>query len=856
MASRSPIGPTPPAPQDDEGGLAEDEAARRLAADGPNRLALPPSRELRAIALGVVRQPMFMLLLATAVVYGLVGEAAEAAVMLVSVAVVAGISLFQEYRTERVLDSLRQLSSPRSRVVRGGEMRLIPSQELVRDDRLLVGEGDRMACDAVVLQSHGLLVDESLLTGESAPVLKRDRREETPLAEHRLHAGTLVVAGDGVAIVDATGGRTTLGRIGSALASIEQRPSRVQAELRQVVTRVALFAVLASAAAALLYALREASWVQGLIAGLTLAMAIIPEEFAVVWSVMLALGAWRLARVGVLTRQGQAIEALGTTTVLCVDKTGTLTHNRMELVRLVLPDRELHVSAESDVDPAARPLLETAARASVAQGLEPMDRAVLRLYERLGGAGSDPMVLVGREGVASGRPYVSARWRQREGTYDLRAMKGAPEALLPRCGMEPQRRQQLLHEAERLAAEGLRVLAVVRGDGDGPHDAADTAPLRFVGLLGFLDPVREDVPAAMAQCRQAGMRVVMITGDAPATAAAIARMAGLESAAAPAAAPAVLQGTQLEAMSDAELDQAVAATSIFARVSPEQKLRIVRALQRRGEVVAMTGDGVNDASALRAADIGVAMGRRGTDVAREAAALVLLEDSFAAMVEAVRMGRRIFGNLHNAVGYLIAVHVPIVGVSLLPVLFGGPALLLPLHVVLLELIIDPACSLVFEAEPEPEDCMRRPPRPPGVRLLSASAARRAMVIGGLALVFAGGSVAMARAMDLGPAWMRLVALVALVAGNLFMLLWYLRGARAGSVRRGNAALRWLLAGVAAALALIGLGAAVVPQLGLPDHPALRMAGLAFGAAAAAAAARLLRNRHKTGGKPRHATETP
>jgi Ca2+-transporting ATPase len=331
---------------------------------------------------------------------------------------------------------------------------------------------------------------------------------------------------------------------------------------------------------------------------------------------------------------------------------------------------------------------------------------------------------------------------------------------------------------------------------------------------------------------------MMITGDAPTTALAIARSAGLAAPAQPP--PSVISGAQLEAMSDDALQSAVATASIFARVSPDHKLRIVRALQQRGEVVAMTGDGVNDASALRAADIGVAMGRRGTDVAREAAALVLLQDSFAAMVEAVRVGRRIFGNLHNAVGYLIAVHVPIVGVSLLPILAGGPVLLLPLHVVLMELIIDPACSLVFEAEPEPQDCMRRPPRPPGVRLLSVRAARRALVIGTLGLGLTVACILIGRAMGLDAPWLRLVALVALVAGNLLMLQWYRRGARWREDSRGNAVFRWLLAGVGGALGIVALLASSLPQLGLPEHPALRAAGFLLAAVSGGAIAMLLR----------------
>ena len=828
--------PSNPSPLDgrETQGLSSAEAAARLRRDGPNRPAQRSRRGLRTIALGVVAQPMFLLLLATALVYALVGNSADAAVLLVSVVAVGAISLVQEYRTERVLDSLKALSSPRARVVRDGQVLRVPSQDLVVGDRLLVSEGDRMACDATLHAPQGLLVDESLLSGESAPVLKS--------ASQVLHAGTLVVSGDGVASVAATGAATALGRIGGALARIERRPSRVQAELKRIVARVAVFAVVASAAAAVLYAARQGSWVEGLLAGLTLAMAIIPEEFAVVWTVMLALGAWRLARLGVLTRQAQAIETLGTTTVLCVDKTGTLTHNRMELVALSTPEQTATLVPQAPVDERFRTLLRTAAWASVDHGIEPMDQAVLRLARRWFALPSTAGELIAREGVAADHPWFSNLWRSDAGRSAVLAIKGAPESVLAMCEVAPALRERVAADAERLAQRGLRVLGVAQATGDSEPGFGRVATMpkpRWIGLLGFMDPVREDVPAAMAQCIEAGIRVVMITGDAPATALAIASDAGLAGLG-QGDGPTVLLGADLARLSDDALVQAVATMRIHARVSPEQKLRIVRALQRRGEVVAMTGDGVNDAPALRAADIGVAMGKRGTDVAREAAALVLLDDSFAALVAAVRMGRRIFANLRNAVGYLIAVHVPIVGVSLLPVLLGLPVMLLPLHVVLLELMIDPACSLVFEAEAEPADCMRQPPRPAQVRLLSAAAAGHALGVGSLALVLTGVTLVMCQRAHLQADWMRLATLVSLIVGNLLMLAWYRRGERLVATHPGNTALQALLAGVAAALALIAVLSPLVPQLGLPVHPGVRYGGGLLGGLAAGAGLWLLR----------------
>ncbi len=743
-----------------ESGLSAVEVRVRLERDGANRLPAPPRRTVVSALLSVSGQPMVLLLLACTLLYAVLGNTLDAVVLGISIVGVAAISIYQELRAQHVLEALRELASPRSTVVRDGTVVRISSQELVEDDRLIVQEGDRLACDARLIEAQGLSVDESLLTGESAPVAKDPR--ETSESARMLRAGTLVVQGDGVAEITATGERTTLGRIGRVLASIEVRPSRLHDELTQLVRKVAFVAVLTCLAAASLFAWRDGSWTAGLLVGLTLAMSIVPEEFAVVWSVMLALGAWRLAGSRVLTRQPQAIETLGAATVLCVDKTGTLTVNRMEVA--ALSDGVRHAGPDDAVqlDGRLQSLLRAAALASVHEGIEPMDSAIHRLLDqqRLMPRSGE---VRWRDGVMPGRPYVSQGWRLDGEAGTFIAIKGAPEAVLARCGDSAERLRTLGRQAEAWAADGRRVIAVAIVHG-GDLAVRPQSGWQAAGLIAFHDPLRHDVPPAIALCRRAGIRVVMVTGDAPATALAIARQAGLvrqdEGA--------VLTGAQLEAMNEADCDRAVAGVGVFARVVPAQKLRIVQALQRRGEVVAMTGDGVNDGPALRAADVGVAMGQRGTDVAREAAAIVLLDDRFSSLVEAVRAGRRIFANLRKAMGYLFAVHVPIVGLSLLPLL-GGPVLLLPVHVVLLELIIDPACSLVFEAEPARPDDMSVPPRSATTPLFGVGAVARALLAGGAALLVVVLAQWLARAASFSDEALRLVALVTIIVGNLTIL---------------------------------------------------------------------------------------
>ncbi|HYQ80139.1 MAG TPA: HAD-IC family P-type ATPase, partial [Anaeromyxobacteraceae bacterium] len=700
-------------------GLTGREAAARLAAEGPNELSRDRPRGLLRTVLDVLREPMLLLLLAAGSVYLVLGDLREALVLLFFVWVVVAITLVQERKTERALSALRDLSSPRALVVRDGARLRIPGREVVRGDLLVLSEGDRVPADAVLRQASGLEVDESLLTGESVPVRKRAAAGEPEGARPGgddlpfAYAGTLVVRGHGLAEVRATGARSEMGRIGTALAGIETGRTALQREVGRLVAVVAMGGAGLCAALVAAYGLLRGDWLQGLLAGIALAMAVLPEEFPVVLTIFMAMGAWRISRSRVLTRRLPAIEALGAATVLCSDKTGTMTENRMRLARLWAPGA-LHVVDGEPLPEAVHEVVEFGILASQRDPFDPMERA----FHRLGGES-----LAGTEHLHGGwelvREYplspellaMSHVWRSPDRGRLVVAAKGAPEAIADVCHLEAVRAAEVRAHVAEMGADGLRVLAVARAYAEaGPlPERQHDFEFDLVGLVGLEDPVRPGVPAAVQECTGAGVRVVMITGDAPDTARAIARQVGMPD-------QEVLTGSDLESTSDEVLRRRVGHAEVFARVVPEQKLRLVQALRANGEVVAMTGDGVNDAPALKAADIGVAMGGRGTDVAREAADLVVTDDDFSSIVAAVRLGRRVYENLRRAMAYVLAVHVPIAGLSLLPLLLGWPMVLFPLHIVFLELIVDPACSLAFEAEPGDPGLMRRPPRRAEARL--------------------------------------------------------------------------------------------------------------------------------------------
>jgi Ca2+-transporting ATPase len=705
-------------------GLAEDEAGRRLRLDGPNELPTSKPRSVLRLLRDVVLEPMFLLLVACGGIYLVLGDRQEASMLLGFVLVVMGITFFQERRSERSLDALRDLSSPRALVVRGGRARRIPGRELVRGDTVLLAEGDRVPADIELVDSSNLMVDESMLTGESAPVQKHAAAHD---AVSCVYAGTLVTQGTARGEVIATGARSALGRIGQSLAALGGESTPIQRETRHIVKLVALSALALATLLALGYGAMRRDWLHAMLAGLTLAMALIPEELPVVLTLFLGLGARRLSRENVLARNVPAVELLGATTILCVDKTGTLTTNHMVVRKLWCESADYDVAAEAggSLPETFHRLLEYAVVASHRRAFDPMELAIIDAGQRLL-ANTEHLhrdwTLVDDYPLSHDMLAMSRVWQSPDMSERMIAAKGAPEAIADLCHLDARRIERIAQQVAIMAAAGLRVIGVARA----VFPARKLPPsqhdfdFEFLGLVALEDPVRTDVPAAIAECHAAGMRVVMITGDHPTTAASIARQAGLSTDGK------LMTGAELASLSDEALAMRLATTDIFCRVRPEHKLRLVQAFRSQGEIVAMTGDGVNDAPALKAAHIGVAMGARGTDVAREAASLVLLKDDFASLVTAVRYGRRIFANLRKALVFVVAVHVPIVGLSILPVVLGWPLILMPAHILFLQLIIDPSCSLVFEAEEAEQDAMRVPPRRSDDRLFDTAVLMRGL----------------------------------------------------------------------------------------------------------------------------------
>ena len=741
-------------------GLSIAEVAARRKKFGFNELPNKDKRNFFKLIFSLLTEPMIFLLLATVSIYFILGDRNEAFLLLASFVGIIGIELYQESKTEKSLEALKNLSSPISDVIRDGKKITIPGREVVVGDIMFLCEGSRVPADARLISAENFKVDESLLTGESEPVEKHIRVSD--VQTNGVFSGTLVVSGHGYAEVTGIGKDTEIGQIGTSLNSIKTEKTLLQKEVNKVVKFVAILAISASLILTLIFWIDRNNLIQGLLAGLTLAIAILPEEFPVVLTIFLTLGAWRLAKNNVLARRAHAIETLGSATVLCVDKTGTLTENRMKVARII--DGEGNIYADNFID--ASEVVRYGVLASQQNPFDPMEEAFILAGKQVFG---DVEKIYEKQGIIKEYPLEDTSlsivhiWGSR-GQVKHIALKGAPEAVFDLCHINKNKKNVLEASVKQLAGQGLRVIAIAKAKvlNDIPIDRHDFK-FEFLGLVGLADPVRKEALPAVRMCREAGIRVVMITGDYPETAMNIAKQIELNR-------DGSITGPEFEKLSERERIEIVKSISVFSRVTPTHKLIIVNTLQEAGEVVAMTGDGVNDAPALKSAHVGIAMGARGTDVAREAATIVLLDDNFASIVHGIRLGRRIYDNLQKAMSYIISVHIPIALLSLIPALLKWPLVLIPAHIVFLEFVIDPSCTIIFENEKESHDIMQRPPRK-----LSAPIFSKRMVIGSLAqglLVAIMVVVAFRILLDMG--WgedkARGMTFLILIVANIFLIL--------------------------------------------------------------------------------------
>ncbi|MFV5695173.1 cation-translocating P-type ATPase [Flavobacterium sp. LB3P122] len=745
-------------------GLNTAEAQEKLKVFGFNELPSSKPKSIWRIALEVMKEPMFILLISCGVLYILLGDYREGIILLSAIFVIIFITFYQYQKTEKALEALKKLSSPRALVIRDGKEIRIPGREVVPDDIIVLNEGDRITADAKVLDAINLTIDESLLTGESVAVTKSIKTEDSL---GLVFSGTLVVQGKGLAKVFATGPKTEFGKIGISLQSIGEDETRLQKEMKILIRNLFLIAIFISIGIIAIFYFTRGNFIQALLNGLAAAMSILPEEFPVILTVFLALGAWRLSKKNVLTRKPSAVETLGSATVLCSDKTGTITQNKMEIATIYDGHEILLKSIFHAKQNQISNLVVTAHYASRIDAIDPMEQAIYKTYEAIiTQKKSDPKLIkeypLSRELLAMTRVTENTS----ENSISV-STKGAPEAIFKLCKMKEEETTKHFLAVQQMAEERYRVIAVANAEYHKEQlpDSQQEFEFNFLGLIGLEDPIRLEVPQAIKECHEAGIQVIMITGDFPATAKSIASSIGLD------ADKGIITGEELTTMSDEDLKLRITKTNVFARVVPEQKLRIVQALKANNEIVAMTGDGVNDAPALKAANIGIAMGNKGTDVAREASSLVLLDDNFASIVSAIRSGRRIFDNLQKAMSYVLSIHIPIIGLTLLPAFNTSiPLLLMPLHIVFMELINDPVCSIAFESEQEEKEIMKRPPRDPNEQFFGGRKIIQSVIQGFLLLAMVFSVYLFSEFQEYPEGEVRAIVFSALLLGNIFIIL--------------------------------------------------------------------------------------
>ena len=707
-------------------GLTEADVAKSRIDHGRNTFTSTAGSPLLTTLKEVVLEPMFLLLAVASAIYIVLGQTAEALTLLAALLAVSGISVYQGVRSDRALGALRELTQARAQVWRGGKLTVVALEEIVVGDTLVAEEGGRIPADAVVQSGNDFSLDEAVLTGESVAVTKG---KGDPV-----FAGTSATTGGALLTVTAVGAATQLGRIGRSLETIAPEKTPLQRQISAFVLRMAWIGVVAFGLVWGVNYARSGDWVTALLFGLTLAMSVLPEEIPVAFSSFMALGAARLARAGVLTKQPQTVESLGSATVICTDKTGTITTTGMAVKRVYDFETATLETLPGVLTPSAQRVLAYAVWASETAPFDPMEQAIVAAYSDLDPASiAYPMV---HEYPLSGTPPMMTHVRCSPNGELIVAGKGAVEHVLSVCQLEPAQLEELRGVTSQLSKDGYRVLGVASGAYGTPDFPVqqDDFSWSFLGLVALENPPKDNARAVIQAFTDAGIHVKMITGDYLETAQAIARQVGLPES------KAFLTGDQVMAMDDATLDRRAGATAVFARMFPEAKLRVVQALKRSGEVVAMTGDGVNDSPALKAAHIGVSMGRRGSEVARQAASLVLVNDDLGSMVEAIRQGRRIYQNLKKAVAYIVSIHIPIILAVGVPLLADWKIanLFTPIHVIFLELVMGPTCSIAFENEPAEANGMRQPPRPLGATFLAGAELWRSIAQGlGIALAVLG-----------------------------------------------------------------------------------------------------------------------
>lgn len=746
-------------------GLSTEEAKERQLKYGKNEISHTKKKNFWYNFFHVLKEPMFILLLSVSLIYFILGEKTDGIIMLVFVNVIIWIEIIQEWKTDRTLQALKELSDPTVIVYRDNKKIEIKSHELVPGDVIYISEGVKIPADGFVIKESTLLVDESSLTGESIGVWKKkytDEPSDSYFRDDYCYAGTLVISGSALIEVDKIGFETEYGKIGkkASEAPLDKPPLQVQVDKLVSISAKFAFTLFLVVSLVTYFNISDHTFtdriIESVLAGITIAMAMIPEEFPVILTVFLSMGAWRLAKKNSLVRDLPSVETLGAVSVLCVDKTGTITMNKMAVSQIYT-----HSTDRNN-------LLQKMKLACKKDAYDPMEKAMLSYYELNSALDNNKYELI-KEYPFTNENKMMANLYSSNNKIILSA-KGSSENILKLCNLSNDEIVNINKEIEKMASLGLRVIAIADANIENkeliPKKLIDSK-LNFIGLVGLADAPRETVSEDIARCYKAGIRVVMITGDNGLTASSIANKVGIKNS------NLIIKGSEIDKMTDEELRQKVKEVNIFSRVIPEHKMRIVRAFKANGEVVAMTGDGVNDAPALKYADIGIAMGKVGTEVSREAADLILLDDNFSTIVETIHDGRRIYDNIKKAVGYVLSIHVIIALASLFAPLLGiAPVnlLLLPIHIVLLELIIDPTCSIVLERQPAEKDIMSRCPRSSNDKLITASLAIKSIMQGLIIFIVSFGMYLLfLNITPEQPAFARTVALGIIIVSNVLLI---------------------------------------------------------------------------------------